>query len=193
MAKLAQNKCGPGQPPGPHCSWMPRLHLHRARRLKCTLTRPHSDRNTRLLTYPRFTSESRRSRKTSSLVLPCEQGPSEEAATPGYPEARRSTPWETSSSSPSRTAEAASSAAIFSRRLKHLTHALPALCLNLQTPATKNEATVVQKLWRTKIPCGKRWKKTGKFPSYGLRDEHETKMLNQPECLGSYRASAPAC
>ena|ERR1700732_2090172 len=32
MAKPAQNKCGPGQPPGPHCSWMPRLHLHRARR-----------------------------------------------------------------------------------------------------------------------------------------------------------------
>src|SRR4029077_14887487 len=99
--------------------------------VKCTLTRPHSDRNTRLLTYPRFTSESRRSRKTSSLVLPCEQGPSEEAATPGYPEARRSTLWETSSSSPSRTAETASSAAIFSRRLKHLTHALSALCLNL--------------------------------------------------------------
>jgi hypothetical protein len=32
------------------------------------------------------------------------------------------------------------------------------MCLNWQKPATENAAIIVQKLWRTKILCGNRWK-----------------------------------
>jgi hypothetical protein len=47
------------------------------------------------------------------------------------------------------------------QRLRHLTHALPALCLNHERTAIKNWLWLVQKLCRTPILCGKKRKKRG--------------------------------
>jgi hypothetical protein len=88
-------------------------------------------------------------------VPPCGEDLSEEAATPEFAAMRRSALWKNPPGNPpSGTAGAPPALPRSPAGLKHVTHALTALCLKVEIAAMEIRTLVVKKLWSTELLCG---------------------------------------
>jgi hypothetical protein len=88
---------------------------------------------------------------------------SEEAATPEFPETRRSVFLKPSRLFTLGNYRLPLAVRNLQQRQNIVTHALMALCRKQKFTATENCCLVVQKLWRTTIACGKKWKRGKQF------------------------------
>jgi len=156
--KAARKKCGPGQPPEPHCTW-----------ISCSASVTAERRNDRFDPTALARSAAFAEAGCRSVTLPpptcnrcgCQQPvparqEGEEAATPGQPVSRLRAFPECPPAVHSRESPVvAGSAAVIQQAQERPRFAEPNSPADRRRPQQEKSTTLVQKLWTTSLPCGR--------------------------------------
>jgi len=166
--KVLKNKCGTGQPPVPHRSWISLVCLPAAMGSRTTVPVRQRSLGVPLLPVlaarPRFRESLSRSSCGSQQPNPLQEQVVEEAAMPGQP-ARAHAHFRFPLAIHPRESPAATSvtAIIVRQALRVPTFSLNPLWARTLHAATENLCRRVNKLWTMRLPCGSLRKMREKF------------------------------